>query len=157
MDKDINLFLTSRERMAQAVELMEETLASERKKREQRLAESTKALPADRIQFQSSWLVADPARGCRTRFSWLASFTGLGQFEPSRLSFSMSLGCIVALRRTGGFEVIQSQPLVPPPGQGCGQREPQAWRTFLNRISSLKVQPPSNRSSWSSFSNQRTE
>ena len=41
VDKDINLFLTSRERMAQAVELMEETLASERKKREQRLAEST--------------------------------------------------------------------------------------------------------------------
>jgi photosystem II biogenesis protein Psp29 len=40
VDKDISLFLASRERMEQAVELMEETLASERKKREQRLAES---------------------------------------------------------------------------------------------------------------------
>ena len=40
VEKDISLFLASRERMEQAVELMEETLASERKKREQRLAES---------------------------------------------------------------------------------------------------------------------
>ena len=41
VEKDINLFLSNRERMQQAVELMEETLASERRKREQRLAEST--------------------------------------------------------------------------------------------------------------------
>ena len=40
VEKDISLFLASRERMEQAVELMEETLASDRKKREQRLAES---------------------------------------------------------------------------------------------------------------------
>lgn len=40
VDKDISLYLANRERMEQAVELMEETLASDRRKRDQRLAES---------------------------------------------------------------------------------------------------------------------
>ena len=39
VEKDISLFLSSRERMNQAVELMEETLASERRKRERRQEE----------------------------------------------------------------------------------------------------------------------
>ena len=39
IEKDLNLFLSSRERMDQAVELMQETLASERRKRDQRKAE----------------------------------------------------------------------------------------------------------------------
>ena len=39
VEKDINLFLSSRERMNQAVELMEETLASDRRKRDKRQEE----------------------------------------------------------------------------------------------------------------------
>lgn len=41
LEKDITLYLSSRERLEQAVELMEETLASDRRKREQRQAETT--------------------------------------------------------------------------------------------------------------------
>ena len=41
LEKDITLYLSSRERLEQAVELMEETLASDRRKREQRQAEAT--------------------------------------------------------------------------------------------------------------------
>lgn len=40
LEKDVTLYLSSRERMDQAVELMEETLASDRRKREQRQAEA---------------------------------------------------------------------------------------------------------------------
>ena len=41
IEKDITLYLSSRERLEQAVELMQETLASDRRKREQRQAETT--------------------------------------------------------------------------------------------------------------------
>ncbi len=41
LEKDITLYLSNRERLEQAVELMEETLASDRRKREQRQAEIT--------------------------------------------------------------------------------------------------------------------
>ena len=40
VEKDLNLFRSNSERMQQAVELMEETLAAERRKREQRDAEA---------------------------------------------------------------------------------------------------------------------
>lgn len=40
LDKDLSLYSTNLEKMAQAVELIEETLAAERRKRERQLAES---------------------------------------------------------------------------------------------------------------------
>merc|ERR1711990_1032511 len=40
VEKDLGIFASSSERMQQAVELMEETLASERRKKEKRLAEA---------------------------------------------------------------------------------------------------------------------
>ena len=40
VEKDLNLFASNSERMEQAVELMEETLASDRKKREKRQEEA---------------------------------------------------------------------------------------------------------------------
>jgi len=40
VEKDLNLYRSNSERMQQAVELMEETLAAERRKREKRDAES---------------------------------------------------------------------------------------------------------------------
>ena len=40
VEKDLNLYRSNSERMQQAVELMEETLASERRKREKRDSES---------------------------------------------------------------------------------------------------------------------
>ena len=43
VEKDLNLFATNSERMEQAVELMEETLASDRRKREQRQGEKAEA------------------------------------------------------------------------------------------------------------------
>jgi hypothetical protein len=45
LDKDINLYATNLEKLAQAVELMEETVAADRRKREKALAE--KLAPAD--------------------------------------------------------------------------------------------------------------
>ena len=41
VEKDLTLFTSNSEKMEQAVELMEETLAAERRKKEKRLAEST--------------------------------------------------------------------------------------------------------------------
>ena len=40
MDKDLTVFSSNSERMEQAVELMKETLAAERRKKEKRLAEA---------------------------------------------------------------------------------------------------------------------
>ena len=41
LDKDLSLYATNLEKMAQAVELMEETVASERRKRERKQQEAT--------------------------------------------------------------------------------------------------------------------
>ena len=49
VEKDLGIFASSSERMQQAVELMEETLASERRKKEKRMAEA-----AEKKQSQSS-------------------------------------------------------------------------------------------------------
>ena len=49
VEKDLGIFASSSERMQQAVELMEETLASERRKKETRMAEA-----AEKKQSQSS-------------------------------------------------------------------------------------------------------
>ena len=49
VEKDLGIFASSSERMQQAVELMEETLASERRKKEKRLAEA-----AEKKQTQSA-------------------------------------------------------------------------------------------------------
>ena len=49
VEKDLGIFASSSERMQQAVELMEETLASERRKKEKRMAEA-----AEKKQYQSS-------------------------------------------------------------------------------------------------------
>ena len=46
LDKDINLYATNLEKLAQAVELMEETVAADRRKREKALAERA-ALPSE--------------------------------------------------------------------------------------------------------------
>jgi hypothetical protein len=43
LDKDINLYATNLEKMAQAVELMAETVAAERRKRERQQQEATEA------------------------------------------------------------------------------------------------------------------
>ena len=49
VEKDLGIFASSSERMQQAVELMEETLASERRKKEKRMAEA-----AEKKQSQSA-------------------------------------------------------------------------------------------------------
>ena len=49
VEKDLGIFASSSERMQQAVELMEETLAAERRKKEKRMAEA-----AEKKQSQSS-------------------------------------------------------------------------------------------------------
>ena len=43
LDKDLSLYATNLEKMAQAVELMEETVAAERRKRERQQQEATTA------------------------------------------------------------------------------------------------------------------
>ena len=49
VEKDLGIFASSSERMQQAVELMEETLAAERRKKEKRMAEA-----AEKNQSQSA-------------------------------------------------------------------------------------------------------
>ena len=49
VEKDLGIFASNSERMEQAVELMEETLAADRRKKERRLAEA-----AEKKQTQSA-------------------------------------------------------------------------------------------------------
>jgi hypothetical protein len=47
LDRDLSLYVTNLEKMAQAVELMEETVAAERRKRERRQQPPKAEQPAD--------------------------------------------------------------------------------------------------------------
>jgi hypothetical protein len=67
LDKDLSLYAANLEKLAQAVELMEETLAAERRKRERRQAELN-ATPAaetgaDTEAATEADTEADPAEG----------------------------------------------------------------------------------------------
>jgi hypothetical protein len=53
LQKDMGLYASNLEKMAQAVELLEETVAAERRKREQRQGEPAKA-PAGQVSEPAS-------------------------------------------------------------------------------------------------------